>query len=154
MGDTSDTRRDIVTLAPIEFAALMVRIALGVVHISYALLMWVVLGWQDVMTGMQLFGGALLLFGACTRSVAIGLLPVAIAGALAHLETGFGMSVADAVYLAGCVAGQALLASGALRPQERPVSQASGLAIPLGKTGDDLWTTQCSTTTPLITAGH
>ena len=54
----------------------------------------------------------MLVMGFCTRTMAVVLLPVAVATVLFHSGAGIGISISEIAYLAGCLAGMALLAGG------------------------------------------
>jgi putative oxidoreductase len=107
------TNTDIAVPTAAEQAALVMRVALGILYVSHALLMWTISG-ADLIAAGEVVGGVMLLLGFHTRAAAVGLFPVAIAAALMHAATGPGMGLAYYVYLAGCLAAQAILASGLL----------------------------------------
>ena len=121
---------DIALMSPGEYVALMVRVVVGTFYVSHPLLMWSIFGLEHTAHAMsaialpgsaayllaaaEVLGGALLFFGVRVRQVAIALLPVALAAAGAHFATGLGAGFAYGTFLAACVVGQALLASGVL----------------------------------------
>jgi len=133
MVDTEDMASDIAVMSPEEYAALMVRVVLGTLYVSHPLLMGSIFGLDHAahylasialpasaayaIAAAELAGGAMLLFGLHVRPVAIGLLPVALGAAAVHLGTGLGAGFTYGAYLAACLAGQALLASGCLQPR-------------------------------------
>lgn len=80
-----------------------------------------------MMAAAELLGGMMLILGICVRAVAVTLLPVAIGAAAVHLGMGFEVTPAYGAYLAGCLAGQALLASGAFTRFDPPIMVGSTL---------------------------
>ena len=108
---------DLAALTPRQYTALILRIALGIFYVSHALLMWTIFAFDHAtpyLAAAELTGGALLLLSLYPRTVAVLLLPVALGTALVHLGTGLGLSAGYAGYLAACIGGQLVLASGVL----------------------------------------
>ena len=98
-----------------EDAALIARVTLGLLYVIHAVLLWEVFGSAPsahYFAGAELLGGAMLVFGLCTRSVAIALFPVAVATVVLHSGAGTGVAISEIAYLAGCLTGMALLAGG------------------------------------------
>jgi len=121
---------DLAALTPRQYTALMVRIALGIFYVSHALLMWTIFTFDHAapyLAAAELAGGALLLLGVYPRTVAVVLLPVALGTALVHVSTGLGLSAGYVAYLAVCVGGQLVVASGVLARGE---SEPTGLTLP------------------------
>ena len=118
MGETYEAR-DMASLSGREYAALLIRVALGGMYLGHALMMWSIFGFEHAAhyatAVAEVLGGTLLATGYHVRAVALALIPVAVLGALLHVSTGVGMAWGYAAYLAVCLAGQVLLASGALR---------------------------------------
>ena len=121
------------TTAP--YAALLLRLSLGVMFIAHALLKLVVftlpgtvkffetLGYPGflayVVFGAELVGGALLVLGVYTRWVSLALIPILIGAAMVHIPNGWVFSAPNGgweypVFLAIASAVQALLGDGAL----------------------------------------
>jgi putative oxidoreductase len=117
------------------YAALLLRLSLGVMFIAHALLKLVVftlpgtarffetLGYPGflayVVFGVELVGGALLVLGAYTRWVALALVPILIGAAMVHVPNGWVFSAPNGgweypVFLTVACAVQALLGDGAL----------------------------------------
>ena len=117
------------------YAALLLRLSLGVMFIAHALLKLVVftlpgtvkffetLGYPGflayVVFGAELVGGALLVFGVYTRWVSLALIPILIGAAMVHIPNGWVFSAPNGgweypVFLAIASAVQALLGDGAL----------------------------------------
>ena len=126
----TDTSRDIAALRPMEYAVLMIRVALGLLYLSHSLVMWTLFGFDHaahyfisvalpastayVLAAGEFLGAVMLLTGLCIRPVAVALLPIAIGTGLVHFGTGVGAGWGYSAYLACCLIGQALLASGLL----------------------------------------
>ena len=117
------------------YAALLLRLALGVMFIAHALLKLVVftlpgtvqffegLGYPGflayVVFGAELVGGALLVLGVYTRWVSLALVPILIGAALVHVPNGWVFSAPNGgweypVFLVVASVVQALLGDGAL----------------------------------------
>ena len=117
------------------YAALLLRLSLGVMFIAHALLKLVVftlpgtvkffetLGYPGflayVVFGAELVGGALLVLGVYTRWVSLALIPILIGAAMVHIPNGWVFSAPNGgweypVFLAIASAVQALLGDGAL----------------------------------------
>jgi len=117
------------------YAALLLRLSLGVMFIAHALLKLVVftlpgtvkffetLGYPGflayVVFGAELVGGALLVLGVYTRWVSLALIPILIGAAMVHIPNGWVFSAPNGgweypVFLAISSAVQALLGDGAL----------------------------------------
>lgn len=117
------------------YAALLLRLSLGVMFIAHALLKLVVftlpgtvqffegIGYPGILAyvvfGAELVGGALLVLGVYTRWVSLALIPILIGAALAHFPNGWVFSAPNGgweypVFLAVASAVQALLGDGAL----------------------------------------
>ena len=117
------------------YAALLLRLSLGVMFIAHALLKLVVftlpgtvkffetLGYPGflayVVIGAELVGGALLVLGVYTRWVSLALIPILIGAAMVHIPNGWVFSAPNGgweypVFLAIASAVQALLGDGAL----------------------------------------
>ena len=117
------------------YAALLLRLSLGVMFIAHALLKLVVftlpgtvkffetLGYPGflayVVFGAELVGGALLVLGVYTRWVSLALIPILIGAAMVHIPNGWVFSAPNGgweypVFLAITSAVQALLGDGAL----------------------------------------
>lgn len=117
------------------YAALLLRLSLGVMFIAHALLKLVVftlpgtvkffetLGYPGflayVVFGAELVGGALLVLGVYTRWVSLALIPILIGAAMVHVPNGWVFSAPNGgweypVFLAIASAVQALLGDGAL----------------------------------------
>lgn len=117
------------------YAALLLRLSLGVMFIAHALLKLVVftlpgtvqffegLGYPGflayVVFGAELVGGALLVLGVYTRWVALALVPILIGAALVHVPNGWVFSAPNGgweypVFLVAASVVQALLGDGAL----------------------------------------
>ena len=117
------------------YAALLLRLSLGVMFIAHALLKLVVftlpgtvkffetLGYPGflayVVFGVELVGGALLVLGVYTRWVSLALIPILIGAAMVHIPNGWVFSAPNGgweypVFLAISSAVQALLGDGAL----------------------------------------
>ena len=129
------------------YAALLLRLSLGVMFIAHALLKLVVftlpgtvkffetLGYPGflayVVFGAELVGGALLVLGVYTRWVSLALIPILIGAAMVHIPNGWVFSAPNGgweypVFLAIASAVQALLGDGALAlraPAASPVRQ-------------------------------
>ena len=116
------------------YAALLLRLSLGVMFIAHALLKLVVftlpgtvqffetLGYPGflayVVFGAELVGGALLMLGVYTRRVALALIPILIGAALVHVPNGWVFSAPNGgweypVFLVIASVVQALLGDGA-----------------------------------------
>ena len=133
MENTYGAMRDIGSLTEEAYAALMIRVVLGTLYLCHPFLVWGIFGLEHAahyfaslalppatayaMAVGELLGGAMLLLGLYTRQVAIGLLPVTISAAVVHFGTDLGAGLSYGAYLACCLAGQALLASGVFAPQ-------------------------------------
>jgi putative oxidoreductase len=133
MESTYGAMRDFGALTEKEYAALMIRLVLGTLYLCHPFLMWAIFGLEHAahyfaslalppatayaMAAAELLGGAMLLLGLYTRQVAIALLPIAIGAAVVHFGTDLGAGLSYGAYLACCLAGQALLASGVFAPQ-------------------------------------
>ncbi|BAV32621.1 membrane protein [Sulfuricaulis limicola] len=121
--------------ATAPYAALLLRLSLGVMFIAHALLKLVVftlpgtvrffesLGYPGflayVVFGAELAGGALLVLGVYTRWVSLALIPILIGAALVHVPNGWVFSAPNGgweypVFLVVASAVQALLGDGAL----------------------------------------
>ena len=117
------------------YAALLLRLSLGVMFIAHALLKLVVftlpgtvkffetLGYPGflayVVFGAELVGGALLVLGVYTRWVSLALIPILIGAAMVHIPNGWVFSAPNGgweypVFLAIASVVQALLGDGAL----------------------------------------
>jgi putative oxidoreductase len=136
MENTYDATRDFGALTEKEYAALMIRVVLGSLYLCHPLLMWAIFGLDQaahyfasvalppqaayLMAAAELVGGVMLVLGLCVRQVAIGLLPITIGAGLVHFGSNLGAGLTDGAYLAGCLAGQVLLASGVFNPQPDP----------------------------------
>jgi putative oxidoreductase len=117
------------------YAALLLRLSLGVMFIAHALLKLVVftlpgtvkffetIGYPGflayVVFGAELVGGVLLVLGAYTRWVALALIPILIGAALVHVPNGWVFSAPNGgweypVFLAIAALVQALLGDGAM----------------------------------------
>ncbi|HSW52130.1 MAG TPA: DoxX family protein [Sulfuricaulis sp.] len=117
------------------YAALLLRLSLGVMFIAHALLKLVVftlpgtvqffegLGYPGflayVVFGAELVGGVLLVLGVYTRWVALALVPILIGAALVHVPNGWVFSAPNGgweypVFLVVASVVQALLGDGAL----------------------------------------
>ena len=106
----------------LEDAALVVRITVGLLYVIHAVLLWAVFGTAHsalYFAGAELVGGVMLVLSFCTRTVAVALFPVAVATVLLHSGAGIGISISEIAYLAGCLAGMALLAGGILSAEHR-----------------------------------
>jgi hypothetical protein len=98
-------------------AVLVARVTLGLLYVIHAVLLWAVFASApsaQYFAGAELLGGAMLIFGCCTRTVAVALFPVAVATVVLHSAASIGIAVSEIAYLAGCLAGMALVA-GAIR---------------------------------------
>lgn len=116
------------------YAALLLRLSLGVMFIAHALLKLVVftlpgtvnffetVGFPGslayVVFGAELVGGAMLVLGVYTRWVSLALIPILIGAALVHFPNGWVFSAPNGgweypVFLAIASAVQALLGDGA-----------------------------------------
>lgn len=116
------------------YAALLLRLSLGVMFIAHALLKLVVftlpgtvkffetVGYPGslayVVFGAELVGGALLVLGVYTRWVSLALIPILIGAAMVHFPNGWVFSAPNGgweypVFLAVACAVQALLGDGA-----------------------------------------
>lgn len=128
------------TTAP--YAALVLRLALGVMFISHALLKLLVFGlpgtvgffesvgfpgWLAYVTILaELGGGALLILGIYTRWVALALIPLLLGALQVHLGNGWVFSAPDGgweypAFLAVASLTQALLGDGALALKPAPI---------------------------------
>jgi putative oxidoreductase len=117
------------------YAALLLRLSLGVMFIAHALLKLMVftlpgtvqffegLGYPGflayVVFGAELAGGVLLVLGVYTRWVALALVPILIGAALVHVPNGWVFSAPNGgweypVFLVVASVVQALLGDGAL----------------------------------------
>lgn len=117
------------------YAALLLRLSLGVMFIAHALLKLVVftlpgtvkffetLGYPGflayVVFGAELVGGVMLVLGVYTRWVSLALVPILIGAALVHVPNGWVFSAPNGgweypVFLAVASLVQALLGDGAL----------------------------------------
>jgi len=117
------------------YAALILRLGLGVMFIAHALLKWLVftlpgtvnffetVGYPGflayVVFSAEFVGGVLLILGLYTRWVALGLIPILIGAALVHFPNGWVFNAPNGgweypVFLIVATAVQALLGSGAL----------------------------------------
>jgi putative oxidoreductase len=117
------------------YAALLLRLSLGVMFIAHALLKLVVftlpgtvqffegIGYPGflayVVFGAELVGGVLLVLGVYTRWVALALIPILIGAALVHVPNGWVFSAPNGgweypVFLVVASMVQALLGDGAL----------------------------------------
>jgi putative oxidoreductase len=133
MENTYGAVRDIGALTQEEYTALLVRVLVGILYLSHPLLMWAIFGLEHaahyfasvalppstayLMVVCEVVGGAMLLLGLYVRQAAIGLLPIAIGAGAVHFGTDLGAGLSYGAYLAGCITGQGLLASGVLTPQ-------------------------------------
>lgn len=116
------------------YAALILRVSLGVMFIAHALLKILVFtlpgtaqffgsvglpGWLAYpVTGMELVGGAMLIAGVWTRWVALALVPVLVGAAGVHWGNGWLFTAPNGgweypVFLALAAIAQALLGDGA-----------------------------------------
>lgn len=105
------------TKTDMEYAALVIRIALGVLYIAHALLVWGIFGLEHAprfFALAELLGGVILALGFYPRAVAIALIPVGVGTALASSMAGTEINLSELLFFAACFAGQALLASGGL----------------------------------------
>ena len=118
--------RDIADMEPLAYALLMARVGVGLMYLGHALMLCGVLGLDHAshylasiglpawlayaMTLAELLGGTLLLAGIFVRPIALGLVPLLIAGAALHFFTGVGASLGLALYVLLNLAGQGLLA--------------------------------------------
>jgi putative oxidoreductase len=131
------------------YAALLLRLSLGVMFIAHALLKLVVftlpgtvqffenVGYPGflayVVFGAELVGGVLLVLGVYTRWVALALIPILIGAALVHVPNGWVFSAPNGgweypVFLVIASVVQALLGDGALAlraPANNLVRQAA-----------------------------
>jgi putative oxidoreductase len=117
------------------YAALLLRLSLGVMFIAHALLKLVVftlpgtvqffegVGYPGflayVVFGAELAGGALLVLGVYTRWISLALIPILIGAALVHVPNGWVFSAPNGgweypVFLVVASAVQALLGDGTL----------------------------------------
>jgi putative oxidoreductase len=133
------------TTAP--YAALVLRVSLGIMFVAHALLKVLVFtlpgtvgffesvgfpGWLAYLTvAAELIGGALLILGVYARWVALALLPVLLGALQVHLGNGWVFSAEGGgweypAFLAVASLVQALLGDGAyaLRPAERRLAAA------------------------------
>ncbi|GAB4508333.1 MAG: DoxX family protein [Sulfuricaulis sp.] len=127
------------------YAALLLRLSLGVMFIAHALLKLVVftlpgtvqffetLGYPGflayVVFGAELVGGTLLVLGVCTRWVSLALIPILIGAAMVHVPNGWVFSASHGgweypVFLVVVSAVQALLGDGALALRASAASPA------------------------------
>jgi putative oxidoreductase len=128
-----DATHDFGALTEREYAAFMIRAVVGSLYLCHPLLMWGIFGLDHaarhydsvglpletayVMAAAELAGGAMLVLGLYVRQVAIALIPAAIGAGFVHFGSDLGAGLSYGVYLLGCLAGQAVLASGILTPQ-------------------------------------
>lgn len=119
----------------VPYAALLLRLSLGVMFIAHAMLKLVVftlpgtvqffegLGYPGILAyvvfGAELAGGVLLVLGVYTRWVSLALVPILIGAALVHVPNGWVFSAPNGgweypVFLAVASVVQALLGDGAL----------------------------------------
>jgi putative oxidoreductase len=115
------------------YAALALRVSLGVMFIAHALLKILVFtlpgtaqffdsvgfpGWSAyLVTAAELIGGVLLIAGVCSRWVALGLVPVLLGAAAVHWANGWLFTAPNGgweypVFLAAAALVQALLGDG------------------------------------------
>lgn len=127
------------------YAALLLRLSLGIMFIAHALLKLVVftlpgtvkffeaLGYPGflayVVFGAELVGGTLLVLGVYTRRVSLALIPILIGAAMVHIPNGWVFSAPNGgweypVFLAIASAVQALLGDGALALRASAASPA------------------------------
>lgn len=112
-----------------ESAVLVIRVALGLLYVAHALLIWIVFGFEQAprfLVLAELLGGMSLAFGFCTRAVTIGLAPIGIGTTLASSTADMGINLSQVLFFATCFAGQALLASGSLTRVDEEESQFEG----------------------------
>ena len=139
-----------------HYAALMLRVGLGVVFVAHALFKIVVLtmpgteqffeasgfpGWTAYpVTAVELIGGALLIVGLHTRAVALALIPIMLGALTVHWGNGWSFVAQGGgweyvAFLIVALSSQALLGDGAwalstLRGRrDEPVRTLSGDAI-------------------------
>jgi putative oxidoreductase len=133
MEKTYDATHDFGALTETEYAALMIRVVVGSLYLCHPLLMWGIFGLDHaarhfasvglppetayVMAAAELAGGVMLVLGVYVRQVAIALLPSAIGAGMVHFGSDLGASLSYGAYLTGCLAGQAVLATGLLARQ-------------------------------------
>ena len=117
------------------YAALLLRLSLGIMFIAHALMKYVVftlpgtvkffemVGYPGflayIVVAAELIGGALLVLGVYTRWVSLALLPILLGAAMVHVPNGWVFSAPNGgweypVFLAVASAVQALLGDGAL----------------------------------------
>ena len=117
------------------YAALVLRVALGVVFVAHALMKVIVFtlpgaaqffeahgfpGWTAYpVTLVELIGGTLLIAGLHTRAVALGLIPVLLGALTVHWANGWSFTASGGgweyvAFLIVALAAQALLGDGAL----------------------------------------
>jgi putative oxidoreductase len=118
-----------------QYAALALRVALGVVFVAHALTKVIVFtlpgtaqffeghgfpGWTAYpVTLVELIGGTLLIAGLHTRAVALGLIPVLLGALTVHWANGWSFTAAGGgweyvAFLIVALVAQALLGDGAL----------------------------------------
>jgi len=123
------------TIDPSRYAALVLRVALGVMFVAHGLLKLLVFtlpgtaqffaavglpAWLAYpVTFAEIGGGALLILGVQTRLVSVALLPVLLGAVAVHFGNGWAYTNADggweyAAFLAAAATVQALLGDGAL----------------------------------------
>lgn len=128
----------------VPYAALLLRLSLGVMFIAHALLKLVVftlpgtvgffqsLGLPGVLAyvtfAAELVGGVLLVLGVRTRVVAAALIPILLGATWAHAGNGWLFSAANGgweypLFLTAAAAVQALLGDGALARRWRAATQ-------------------------------
>lgn len=129
------------------YAALVLRIALGVMFIAHALLKLVVFtlpgtvqffgsvglpgGLAYVVTFAELIGGALLIAGVYTRYVALALIPILLGALYVHAANGWVFNAQNGgweypAFLAAASLAQALLGDGAYALRARTTAMPQG----------------------------
>lgn len=133
----------------VPYAALMLRLTLGVMFIAHGLLKVLVFtlpgtaqffesvgfsGWMAYpVVGAELLGGILLVLGVATRWVSLALVPVLLGAAYVHLGNGWVFSNANGgwefpVMLVFITLVQAMLGAGALALRVPQLGRAEGVA--------------------------